>query len=153
MATKKFTIFCYGTNVARQQILSRTNDAEFLGYGTITDFVLRFRGFREHAIATLEKQKGSTLPVAVFQLTPEGRFGLDNFEPFPYNYTKIKTTALLDGKRIKGYVYVLKQKLLPGIPSKRYLDALRSAYFEADFDNEIIDQAIEEVEQTTTAQK
>ncbi len=149
MATKNFIIFSYGTNIAKQQMLSRSNGAEFLGYGTLNDFTMRFRGFRDHAVATLERQKGCVLPVSIFSLTPEGRFGLNNFEPFPYPYIKIKTTAFLDGKRIKGYVYVLKQKLLPGIPNKKYMDALRAAYFEADFDSSIIDQALEEVKQTT----
>lgn len=146
-------MFCYGTNVAKQQMLSRSNGAEFLGYGTMNDFGLRFRGFRDHAVATLERQKGNTLPVAAFRLTQEGRFGLSNFEPFPYNYTRVKTSALLNGKRIKGYVYVLKQKLLPGIPNKNYLDALRAAYFEADFDNDIIERAIEEVHQSTQTEQ
>ncbi len=144
MADKNITLFAYGTNISREEMKSHSENALFIGYGELHDFELKFRGFPGHAIATLEKKKGATLPVAIYDLTPTDRFTIDNFEKFPYAYVRLKAKATLNGKILKGFVYVLKIKLQPGIPNDEYMKAFRLAYFEADFDDTYIDNAIVE---------
>lgn len=144
MANKNITLFAYGTNISQSEMKSHSENAMFIGYGELLNFELKFRGYPKHAIATLEKKRGATLPVAIYDLTPTDRFTLDNFEKFPYAYQRLKAKAMFNGKIIKGFVYVLKMKLQPEIPNEEYLKALRMAYFEADFDEDCIDNAIKE---------
>lgn len=143
----KITMFAYGTNISQEQMLSHCPNAVLLGYGTLLNYELKFQGFRKHAIANLVKKRGAELPIAVYELEPEGRFTIDNYEKFPYNYAKKKAVAILNGQKIKGYIYVLKKKLEGGIPSDAYLNALRAAYWEADMDPVYIDNALKEVEE------
>lgn len=145
MAEKNITLFAYGTNISQSEMKSHSETALFIGYGELENFELKFRGFPEHAIATLKKKKGAKLPIAIYDLSPTDRFTLDNFEKFPYAYERVKAKAVLNGKKLKGFVYILKIELQPEIPSEEYLKALRMAYFEADFDDTPIDEAIKEV--------
>ena len=94
----------------------------------------------------MEKKRGAEIPVAVYELEPEGRFTIDNYEKFPYNYAKKKVVAMLNGEKKKGFIYILKKKLEPGVPSEAYMNALRAAYWEADMDQIYIDNALKEVE-------
>ncbi len=144
MAEKNITLFAYGTNISKSEMASHSENAMFIGYGELLNFELKFRGFQDHAIATLEKKRGAVLPVAIYDITPTDRFTMDNFEKFPYAYQRIKAKARLNGKIIKGQVYVLKIKLQKEIPNSEYLKALRMAYLEADFDDIYIDEAIKE---------
>ena len=86
----KITMFAYGTNISQEQMLSHCPNAVLLGYGTLLNYELKFQGFRKHAIANLVKKRGAELPIAVYELEPEGRFTIDNYEKFPYNYAKKK---------------------------------------------------------------
>lgn len=138
------TLFAYGTNVSQSEMKSHSQNAMFIGYGEINNMALKFRGFQGHAIATLEKQKGAKVPVAIYDITQSDRFTIDNFEKFPYAYVRKKAKATLNGKLLKGNIYTLKIKLEPNIPNDEYLKALRLAYFEAGFDDQPIDDAIKE---------
>lgn len=141
---ESITFFAYGTNISQQEMNKHSANAVFIGYGELENFALKFRGFQGHAIATLEKQKGSKTPIAIYDLTQADRFTLDNFEKFPYAYIRKKVKANLNGKIIKGYIYVLKIKLEPNLPNDEYIKALRLSYFEAGFDDRPIDDAVEE---------
>ena len=143
---EKIVMFAYGTNISQEQMLNHCENAVLLGYGTLPNYQLKFQGFRKHAIANLEKKRGAEIPVAVYELEPEGRFTIDNYEKFPYNYAKKKVVAMLNGEKKKGFIYILKKKLEPGVPSEAYMNALRAAYWEADMDQIYIDNALKEVE-------
>ncbi len=143
MKGKSITLFAYGTNISKSEMTKHSPNCVFIGYGELQNFALRFQGFDNHAIATLEKLKGAVLPVAIYDLTPIDRFTIDNLETFPYSYKKIKAKATLNGKTIKGFVYVLKANLPTGKPSKEYVKALRMAYFQSDFDDKYIEDALQ----------
>ena len=139
---ENITLFTYGTNISQSEMKSHSENAVFIGYGELKNFALRFRGFSEHAIATLEKKKNATTPIAVYDLTQSDRFTIDNFEKFPYAYVRKKVKATLNDKIIKGFIYILKIKLEPNIPNEEYIKALRLSYFEAGFDDKPIDDAL-----------
>ena len=145
MAGKNITLFAYGTNISQSEMKNHSPTAMFIGYGELLDFELVFRGFQGHAIATLEKQRGAKLPIAIYDLTPVDRFTMDNFEKFPYAYQRINAKAILNGRVIKGVVYTLKIDLPAGIPNEAYIKALRMGYFEADLDDKYIDNALQAV--------
>ncbi len=139
---ENITLFAYGTNISQQEMKSHSENAVFIGYGELENFALKFRGFQDHAIATLEKKRGSSVPIAIYDITQSDRFTIDNFEKFPYAYIRKKVKVTLNGKTLKGNIYVLKIKLEPNLPNDEYLKALRLAYFEAGFDDKTIDDAI-----------
>ena len=136
------TFFAYGTNISQTEMKSHSQSSMFIGYGELQNFKIVFRGFQDHAIATLAKKRGSSVPIAIYDLTPSDRFTMDNYEKFPYAYVRKKAKAIFNGKVIKGFVYVLKIKLEPNIPNEDYIKALRLAYFEAGFDDKPVDDAI-----------
>ncbi len=142
---EKILLFAYGTNIAQSQMLSHCDNSVLLGYGTLLDYELKFEGFKRHAIANLVKKRNSELPVAIYEVQPEARFTIDNFEKFPYKYKKLKAHAIFNGQKVKGWIYILKQKLPPNVPGEAYLKALHNAYWEADFDQDIIDNAYNQV--------
>ena len=121
---ENITFFAYGTNISQTEMKSHSESAVFIGYGTLDNFALKFRGFQDHAIATLEKKKGASVPIAIYDLTQADRFTMDNFEKFPYAYVRKKVKGNLNGKIIKGNIYVLKIKLEPNIPNNEYIKAL-----------------------------
>ncbi len=141
---ENLTLFAYGTNISQTEMKSHSENAMFIGYGELENFSLKFRGFQGHAIATLEKQKGAKVPIAIYDLTQADRFTIDNFEKFPYAYIRKKVKTTINGKTLKGNIYILKIKLEPNLPNDEYIKALRLAYFEAGFDDEPIDEAIRE---------
>lgn len=146
MADKNnITLFAYGTNILQEEMKSHSPTAVFIGYGELLNFRLVFQGFQGHAIANIKPEKGVNLPIAIYDLTPADRFTIDNFEKFPYAYERVLAKAILNGKVIKGFVYLLKLNLPAGVPNDEYLKALRMSYFEADFDDKYIDEALREV--------
>ncbi len=140
--TKYF--IAYGTNIRTSELTKSFPDAKILGYGYIHNYALEFVGYDGHAIATLTKKHGAKTPVAVWEFPPELRFTIANYEPFPYLYKRIPVTALVGKTKMRGEVYITKQKLRHGIPSNEYLEVLRQGYREAGFDENLIDQALRE---------
>ena len=138
----KIIFFAYGTNIAQKEMLSHCENSVLLGYGKLIDYELKFQGYKRHGVANVVKKRNSELPVAIYEMQPEGRFTIDNFEKFPYKYKRVKANASFNGEKIKGQIYVLKQKLPDNLPSEAYVRSLKSAYWEADFDATIIDNAL-----------
>ncbi|MBQ7977023.1 MAG: gamma-glutamylcyclotransferase [Clostridia bacterium] len=135
----------YGTNIKADELAKSYPGAKILGYGFLHNYALEFVGYDEHAIATVTKKKGVMTPVAVWEFPKELRSTLTNFEDFPYLYKRIKVTAYVGGKtKMRGEIYVTKQNLRHGTPSKEYLEALREAYREAGFDEKMLDEALKE---------
>jgi len=135
--------FAYGTNISSEELQKHCEGAELIGFGMLNNYALEFRGYNDHAIAHIFKKKNEVIPVAVWKLPPESRYTIDNFEKFPYLYKHEKVKAIINGKKIKGIVYILKQNLPLGIPNKEYLNSLRQAYKTASFDEYYINSALE----------
>lgn len=135
--------FAYGTNITQTELDKHCPGATLVGYGMLNNYRLEFRGYSGHAIAHLAKKKGEVLPVTIWELPPESKYTIENYEKFPYIYKKEKIKALMNGKKVKGIVYLNKQELPQGMPSEEYLNALKQAYAEVDFDEYYINSALE----------
>lgn len=135
-------LFAYATNISEAEMHKHCPNAVFRGYGLLNGFRLDFCGYTGHAIATLTKDRNSSINVAVWEMMPEDYYTIGNFEQFPYMYKRERVSALLYGRKIKGDVYLLRQQLQLGIPNKEYCDALRNAYLEAGLSLGMIDDAL-----------
>ena len=136
-------MFAYGTNINQEEMHRHCPNAVFRGYGVLEGFQLVFSGYTGHAIATLKKQKGSSVKVAVWEMSPEDYYTIDNYEKFPYLYRREKVVVSVLGRKVKGSVYLLKQNLQSNLPSEQYLAMLRNAFDQAGWEHDEINQALE----------
>ncbi len=60
----------YGSNLNLEQMSNRCPTAKVVGTSEIKDHKLVFRGPHAHAVATVEPCKGESVPVLVWQITP-----------------------------------------------------------------------------------
>ncbi len=132
----------YGTNIKTDELAKSFPEAKIISYGYVKNYALEFVGFNGHAIAIAVKKRGEKLPVAIWDFPKEMRYTLSNFESFPYLYERKTVVAHVGKMRLRGEIYVTKQKLNYGKPSKDYLNKLKEAYAEAGFDPQLIEIAL-----------
>lgn len=139
-------MFAYATNVSQTEMHKHCPNAVFRGFGRLDGYELRFSGYTGHAVATLIKEKNSSVDVAVYEMSPEDYYTIDNFEKFPYLYKREKVTVMLMGRKVKGSVYLMKQNIKDGLPSEDYLAELRRCFDEAGWSQDSINNALKKVE-------
>ena len=136
-------MFAYATNIDAEEMHKHCPNAIFRGSGVLEGFKLVFSGYTGHAIATLKKQKGSSVNVIAWEMSPEDYYTIDNYEKFPYLYHKEKVSVVIMGRKIKGYIYLLKQKLQANAPDEKYLEMLRASFDKAGWSQDEINDALE----------
>lgn len=73
----------YGSNLNLEQMAKRCPTAKLVGVGLLEDYRLIFRYY-----LTIEKQKGSVVPFALWEIDEESEQMLDYYEGFPHFYRK-----------------------------------------------------------------
>ena len=145
MKTKMY--IAYGSNMDLEQMQSRCPDAELLGTGRLENWRLMFKGSKTGAYATIEKEKGQSVPILLWRITETDEERLDRYEGFPTFYYKrtiqvVKTDAA--GKpcgTTRGMAYIMHEERKIGIPSMEYFDILHRAYCRFGFDRKILEEA------------
>ena len=132
----------YGTNIKADELAKSFPEAKILSYGYVKNYTVQFVGYDGHAIVTAVKKRGEKMPVAIWDFPKNMRYTLSNFEQFPYLYERKSVTAHVGKMKMRGEIYVTKQKLRYGKPSEKYLQTLKNAYVEAGFDPQILDDAL-----------
>ena len=66
----------------------RCPDAIPVGVAKIKDYQLLFKGSKSGSYLTIEKQKGSFVPVAIWQVSESDESSLDVYEGYPSFYYK-----------------------------------------------------------------
>jgi gamma-glutamylcyclotransferase (GGCT)/AIG2-like uncharacterized protein YtfP len=137
--------FAYGANISRTAMKSRCPTAKPLDSLILKGWELEF--FHH---ATIKKSRGSTVPGALWELTPEDEESLDRFEGFPHYY--IKKTATQNGKTF--FFYVMNEGK-EGYPSRGYVDDIADGYRQWGLPINAIERAIHNVNQRilTTKQR
>jgi len=144
---KKRLNVAYGSNLNLDQMASRCPTAKVYGKGILKGYRLLFKGREDGAYCTIEKKRGSKVPVVIWELQPEDEKALDFYEGYPKFYEKedVKVT-LDDGKTITAMVYIMTDKVIERIhlnlPSKSYLETVKAGYEAAGFDESIIEDAL-----------
>lgn len=146
---KKRYYIAYGSNLNVNQMKRRCPSAQIVGTSKIQNYELLFKGSKTGYYLTIEPQKGESVPVAVWETTPEDETALDCYEGFPIFYYKaemllpIKEIQTENVKKRKGYIYIMQEDRPRGFPSKQYIDTCMEGYFDFGFDVEILKRAIE----------
>ena len=130
----------YGSNLHVRQMRMRCPTARIIGTSVLEDYELLFKGSKTGSYLTVEKKPGGTVPVAVWEVTPEDEKALDRYEGFPNFYYKKELTLPIKGIRTgkirkrRGFVYIMYENRPIGIPSIPYLQTCIQGYDDFGFD-------------------
>lgn len=76
---KKYYL-AYGSNLNIRQMKFRCPTAKIVGTAIIKDYELLYKGSKTGSYLTIEKKKGSVVPVAVWEVTKSDERSLDTYE-------------------------------------------------------------------------
>lgn len=118
----------YGSNMNIEQMQRRCPDSEIIGSGTLKGYEITFRGNGKTGVANIEKKKGGSVPVVVWNISRSDERSLDIYEGFPSLYVKKDVTVDMRGTKIKGMAYVMTEGHLHQKPSMFYLEIIANGY-------------------------
>jgi len=121
-----------------EQMSRRCPTAVVVGHTMLENWKLVFNG-----VATVERSKGDSVPVVVWDIKPKDEAALDIYEGYPQMYRKEVRRIKLDGKLVNAMIYVMNcGRLSP--PSEGYYQTILSGYKSAGFDTKILEHAAEQ---------
>ena len=129
----------YGSNLNVRQMARRCPTAKPVGTSVIRDYELLFKGSKTGAYLTIEKKKGGTVPVAVWEVTDNDEKRLDVYEGYPNFYYKtemklpVKFTENGKTKTITAFVYIMHEDRPLEIPSRQYVNTCADGYMDFGF--------------------
>ena len=137
----------YGSNMSMEQMKFRCPEAQLLGTGLLEGWRLMFKGSLTGAYATIEREKGCTVPILLWRVSAADEDRLDRYEGFPSFYYKRTIQAVKTDEHgvliglTRGMAYIMHEERKLGVPSMHYLRILEQAYKEFGFDGEILGDA------------
>lgn len=146
---KKRYYIAYGSNLNIRQMRMRCPGARIIGTSAIEGYELLFKGSLTGSYLTIEKKEGASVPVAVWEVTPEDERALDRYEGFPTFYYKtemvLPITGIRSGKvrRRRAFVYIMHEERELGIPNRGYMMTCVEGYRAFGFDPMVLMQALE----------
>ena len=140
---KKFYI-AYGSNMDVDQMEWRCPKAELLGVSELDGWQLLFKGSLSGAYATVERAEGYKVPVLVWAITPRDEERLDRYEGFPFLYRKETVKVKHGRKLVDAMVYIMNDERSFGTPSCYYYSVILDGYKSAEFDTNVLKQAVQD---------
>lgn len=145
---KEKLYLAYGSNLNVRQMLTRCPNAILFGIAEINDYELLFKGSKTGAYLTIERRKGSSVPVGVWAVTECDIRALDRYEGFPaFYYKKVFRRQIWgkDGENLgvrECFAYIMHEDREIGIPSSIYVNTCREGYKHFGFDTDSLMDAI-----------
>lgn len=135
--SKKQLYIAYGSNINLEQMAYRCPHSKVVGTAEIKDFELEFRG-----VATIVPNKGTSVPVLIWELDERDLPNLNRYEGYPRLYRQEKMSFELNGKSCKGMAYLMNYgELSP--PSQMYYNTILQGYRENGLDESYLITALE----------
>ena len=134
----------YGSNLNVKQMKMRCPGANILGTTKLKDYELLFKGSKTGSYLTIEKKEGSTVPVAIWEVTESDEKSLDRYEGYPIFYykkeMKLQYKGIRTGKRrtVNAFVYIMHEENPVGVPSIYYMKTFIERYDTFYFDKNIL---------------
>ena len=141
----KNVYLAYGSNLNLEQMTYRCPDATVIGTTVLPDYRLVFRGGRHSGVATIEQEKGSAVPVLLWEITRRCEQALDRYEGYPHLYRKEQLTVDLDGREVQAMAYVMNAGPPPAMPGAYYYATILHGYRDCGFDEAILKQAVMDI--------
>ena len=133
----------YGSNLNKRQMKKRCPKSSPVTTGILKDWTLIYRGESSGTYATIQKQTGAFVPVALWEIHPEDEKALDEYEAYPSLYGKYDITVTLeDGSETTGMVYIMTEDAVPGQPSEEYIQAIREGYADYQLDLSVFETSL-----------
>ena len=150
MNTKYRLYIAYGSNLNLEQMKRRCPTAEVVGTAELKNWRLWFRGENHSAVATIERERGFTVPVLIWRIQPEDEVALNRYEGFPFLYRKETLCLTVNGKWVRAMVYIMNADHHPyGAPSAGYFNTIREGYESAGFNVSILYDAVKHSKEAT----
>lgn len=140
---KKYYV-AYGSNLNVRQMKMRCPGATILGTAKLKDYELLFKGSKTGSYLTIEKKEGSTVPVAIWEVTESDEKSIDRYEGYPIFYYKkemeLQYKGIRTGKRrtVDAFVYIMNEENPIGVPSIYYMKTCIDGYDTFYFDKNIL---------------
>lgn len=134
----------YGSNLNVKQMKMRCPGATILGTAKLKDYELLFKGSKTGSYLTIEKKEGSTVPVAIWEVTESDEKSLDRYEGYPIFYykkeMKLQYKGIRTSKRrtVDAFVYIMNEENPIGVPSIYYMKTCIDGYDTFYFDKNIL---------------
>ena len=138
----------YGSNLNKEQMMTRCPHARVVGTAEIKDYRLLFKGSHSGAYLTIEKTKGYSVPVGIWEVDESDERNLDRYEGFPVFYykenMKLPVTDENGNTEEKDcFVYIMHEDRKLGLPSPYYEAICARGYEAFGFDLESLLEAYE----------
>jgi gamma-glutamylcyclotransferase (GGCT)/AIG2-like uncharacterized protein YtfP len=138
----KNVYLAYGSNLNLVQMGYRCPDAKVIGTAVLPDYRLVFRGGRHTGVATIKQERGSAVPVLLWEITKRCEQALDRYEGYPHLYRKEQLTVDLDGQEVRAMAYVMNEGPPPAMPGAYYYATILHGYRDCGFDEAILKEAV-----------
>jgi len=138
----KNVYLAYGSNLNLVQMGYRCPDAKVIGTAVLNGYRLVFRGDRHTGVATIEQERGSAVPVLLWEITKRCEQALDRYEGYPHLYRKEQLTVDLDGQEVRSMAYVMNEGPPPAMPGAYYYATILHGYRDCGFDEKILKEAV-----------
>lgn len=145
MEKKKYYL-AYGSNLNIRQMRYRCPTAKPIGITAIPDYELLYKGSKTGSYLTIEKKKGSLVPIAVWEVTAADEKRLDAYEGYPNFYYKKemkRPVRLANGKtkKLTAFIYIMHEERELGCPSLAYIRTCKEGYRNFGFDQKYLETA------------
>ena len=138
----------YGSNLNIEQMGQRCPRATVIGGTILKGHRLTFRGTSGSGVATIERHKGSSVPVLLWEITPQCEKALDRYEGYPRLYHKKRLDVKFEGQDIQAMAYIMNEGFPPALPGPYYYNTILQGYRDCGFDEDILNTAVQETETT-----
>lgn len=132
----------YGSNLNLQQMIYRCPTAKLYGTGVIENYELQFKGHPSNSFATIAPKKGSSVPVAVWEIQPRDELSLDRYEGYPSHYFKQNIPVQLNGEVVNAMVYIMNLQMEFGLPSPQYYHTVYEGYKNCGLNTDVLNKAV-----------
>lgn len=137
----------YGSNLNIGQMQFRCPDAKVVGSGFINGYELLFKGSKSGSYLTIEKKKGSRVPIGIWKVSKLDELNLDRYEGYPAFYYKQDMDITIKDKnkekKITAFVYIMHEERECGMPSQSYVNTCVEGYEEFGISVSYLAKAIE----------
>ena len=136
---KKQLYIAYGSNLNKEQMQYRCPDAKLTGIGVLPNYRLEFR-----RVLTVVPCPGSSVPVAVWEISAQDKKNLDLYEGYPRCYRRENLHVnFSDGTGCSAMAYVMTGGYLAP-PSDSYYKIVADGFRDCGLDEAALKQALKE---------
>lgn len=139
---EKRLYIAYGSNLNVEQMAQRCPTAKLIGTSSIKNYELIFK-----RVATIQKKRGSIVPVCVWSLEKSDEEALDLYEGYPNSYGKQDFKINMDGKEVIGMAYVMSKEYFYYKPSQEYYDIIKQGYIDNGLDIKYLEKAVKRTQE------